>query len=84
MEVMYIKYVKGQRYSIIKEGENIIMNNSKIIPFDSIKKVKENEITPYSKNRNANSHNSKDDINDKITDFFFNAIHQNYLSNKKK
>ncbi len=83
MEIMYIKYSNGQRHSIIKEGENIIMNNSKIIPFDSIKRRKENEIPPYSKNRQDTKHNSKDNIDDKITDFFFKAIHQNYLSNKK-
>lgn len=84
MEIMYIKYSNGQRHSIIKEGENIIMNNSKIIPFNSIKKIKENKITPYSKNRKYTNYNSQENIDDKITDFFLNAIHQNYLSNKKK
>lgn len=84
MEIMYIKYSNGQRHSTIKEGENIIMTNSKIIPFNSIKKINENEITPYSKIRKDINHNSKENIDDKITDFFFNAIHQNYLSNRKK
>jgi hypothetical protein len=85
MEVMYIKYVKGQRYSIIKEGENIIMNNSKIIPFNSIKTVKENENTPYLNNKkHKNDSKSSDNIDEKITNFFFEAIHKNYLSNRKK
>ncbi|MDR3597306.1 hypothetical protein [Clostridium sp.] len=85
MEIMYVKYVNGQRHSIIKEGENIIMNNSKIIPFDSINKVKENRNTPYSNNiQQKNDSKSSDKINEEITNFFFNAIHKNYLSNRKK
>lgn len=83
MEMMYIKYVNGERYSFIKEGEHIKMNNSKIIPFEPT--IKENEYTPYSNNNKhkANS-DSNDKINEEITNFFFNAIHKNYLLNRQK
>ena len=85
MEVMYLKYIHGIRHSIIKEGENIIMSNSKIIPFNSIKKMKMNESVfyPNSKNNTINC-TFHDNINEKITIFFFDAIHKNYLSNRKK
>lgn len=82
MDVMYIKYNNGQRYSIIKEGENIIMNNSKIIPFNSAKNIKNGY------NTNSNNINTKDtydyNIDEKITNFFFEAIHKNHLLNKNK
>lgn len=85
MEIMYVKYVNGHRHSIIKEGENIIMNNSKIIPFDSIKKIQKEENTLSLNNtKHKSNSNSSDTINDEITNFFFNAIHKNYLSNRKK
>ena len=84
MEIMYVKYVNGKRYSTIKEGENIIMTNSKIIPFDSINKVKENKNTPYFNNiQHKNDSMSSDKINEEITNFFFDAIHKNYLLNRK-
>ncbi|WP_236898196.1 hypothetical protein [Clostridium beijerinckii] len=85
MELMYVKYINGERHSIIKNGDDIIMSNSKIIKFDSAKKQKTNEHTPYLKKKNNKVHNnSNDKINEEITDFFFNAIHKNYLSNRNK
>lgn len=85
MELMYVKYINGERHSIIKNGDDIIMSNSKIIKFDSAKKQKTNEHTPCLKKKNNKVHNnSNDKINEEITDFFFNAIHKNYLSNRNK
>ncbi len=85
MELMYIKYINGERHSIIKDGDDIIMSNSKIIKFDSAKKQKTNEHTPCLEKKNNNIHNNSDDkINEEITNFFFNAIHKNYLSNRNK
>ncbi|NMF06349.1 hypothetical protein ACUH7Y_12615 [Clostridium beijerinckii] len=85
MELMYVKYINGERHSIIKNGDDIIMSNSKIIKFDSAKKQKTNEHTPCLKKKNNQVHNSSNDkINEEITDFFFNAIHKNYLSNRNK
>lgn len=84
MEIMYIKYTNGRRHSIIKEGENSIMSDSKIIPLNQEKKVKINKATT-SFNSNESSitsiHNNK--INEEITTFFFDAIHKNYLSIRK-
>jgi len=85
LELMYVKYINGERHSIIKDGDDIIMSNSKIIKFDSAKKQKVNEHTPCSKKKNNEAYNnSNDKINKEITDFFFNAIHKNYLSNRNK
>ncbi|WP_271812646.1 hypothetical protein [Clostridium beijerinckii] len=85
MELMYVKYINGERHSIIKNGDDIIMSNSKIIKFDSAKKQKTNEHTPCLKKKNNQVHNNYNDkINEEITDFFFNAIHKNYLSNRNK
>jgi len=84
MEVMYIKYVNGIRHSIINEGGNIIMSDSKIIPFNSINKVKINESISYSNKKSAIDCNTTDKIDEEITNFFFDAIHKNYLSSKEK
>ncbi|NRT93607.1 hypothetical protein [Clostridium beijerinckii] len=51
MELMYVKYINGERHSIIKNGDDIIMSNSKIIKFDSAKKQKSNEHTPCLKRK---------------------------------
>lgn len=85
MEVMYIKYVNGERHSIIKEGENIIMNNAKVIPFKPVKKVEKTEHIPHITNkRNIITSTSDDKINEEITAFFFDSIHRNYLLGRKK
>ena len=85
MEVMYIKYIKGQRHSIIKEGKDIMIDNSIIIPFNSVQKEKAIEHTTNSKIKEFNNNCSfGDKINDEITNFFFDAIHKNYLSDRKK
>jgi hypothetical protein len=85
MEVMYLKYAQGIRRSIIKEGENISINDSNIIPFEPAKKVEINKSLPpfNSEESNATStYNNK--VNEEITIFFFNAIHKNYLLGRKK
>jgi len=85
VEVIYLKYIHGIRYSIIKEGENVIMSDSKIIPFNSTKKVKTTESISYSNNKNnAIKYNIADKIDEEITIFFFDAIHKNHLLSKKK
>lgn len=86
MEFMYVKYVNGKRFSIIKDGENIIMNDSKIIPFDSIKNQKENkdECVPHYNKKYKNNLNSTDKIDEEITNYFFNAIHKNYLTHREE
>lgn len=82
MDIMYVKYNRNQRCSIIKEGEKIIMNNSKIIPFEHIKKIKETKSFSDSHNKNNSRSNTK--IDEEITNFFFNSIHKNYLLNRMK
>lgn len=85
MEVMYIKYANGKRHSVIKEGENIIMNSAKVIPLKPVKKAEKNEHIPHINNkRNLITSPSDDKINEEITAFFFDAIHKNYLSGRKK
>ena len=85
MEAMYIKYINGYRYSIIKEGENIIMDNSKVIPFESIKKSKKSKYEYHAITNKSNIDcNSNETIDEEITNFFFNAIHKNYLSGREK
>jgi hypothetical protein len=83
MKIMYIKYIHGTRQSIIKEDEKIIINASKIIPFEPIKKVKIDECTFNSNKKNIITSTFNDKTNEEITAFFFDAIHKNYLLNKK-
>lgn len=84
MKVMYIKYEKGNKHSTIKEGENIIMSTEKIIPFSSKQLSTESTITYNSTSSTVIPFSNSDSkINEKITDFFFDAIHKNYLRNQK-
>ncbi|MBW6410600.1 hypothetical protein [Clostridium weizhouense] len=84
MEFMYIKYKNGIRESIIKKGENILMKDKKIISFENRKRktsfqsTTRSEIHPYTKNVCM-----QNKLDQEITDFFFNAVHKNYLSNRK-
>ncbi|OOM78145.1 hypothetical protein CLPUN_20040 [Clostridium puniceum] len=85
MEIMYLKYVNGMRHSIIKEGDYSIISDSKIISFNQKKKVKiDKPSIPFSSNESsiASIYNNK--VNEEITNFFFDAIHKNYLSIRKK
>lgn len=85
MGVMYIKYIHGIRYSIIKEGENILMTNSNIIPFKTAKKLSVNKsTTSFNSKKSIITSTYNDKINEEITNFFFDAIHKNYLSSRKK
>lgn len=85
MEVMYIKYINGRRHSIIKEGKKVIMNDSKIIPFEPVKKVEKKEhIHNFYNNKSINPSTFDNKIDEEITAFFFDAIHKNYLSGRKK
>ena len=84
MEVMYIKYMHGVRHSTIKEGENIMINESKIIPFQPIKKEEINKHNIHFNNKkNIINTTFNDNTNEEITTFFFDAIHKNYLSTRK-
>lgn len=84
MEIMYIKYKNGIRHSIIKEGDHSIMSNSKIIPFNQEKKVKINKpTTPSNSNKSSITSICNNKVNEEITNFFFDAIHKNYLSIRK-
>ncbi|AWK51483.1 hypothetical protein DIC82_10770 [Clostridium beijerinckii] len=84
MDVMYLKYIHGRRYSIINEGGNIIINDSKIIPFKPAEKIEVNKpIHPYKSEENIITSTHNDEINEKITNFFFDSIHKNYLYNRK-
>lgn len=87
MEVMYLKYTNGTRHSIIKEGGNILMNDSNIIPFKPAKKVSVNKsksTPPFNSTESSITSRYNDKVNEEITIFFFDAIHKNYLSNRKK
>ncbi|UZP02221.1 hypothetical protein JW813_10870 [Clostridium botulinum] len=79
MELMYIKYKNNTKSTVIKDGDKLIKSESKIIPLRSNEKIKE------SKNyyNNISNEISEDKINEQITNFFFNAVHKNYLANKK-
>ncbi|NFG24480.1 hypothetical protein FDF11_13870 [Clostridium botulinum] len=79
MELMYIKYKNNTKSTVIKDGDKLIKSESKIIPLRSKEKIKE------SKNyyNNISNEISEDKINEQITNFFFNAVHKNYLANKK-
>ena len=84
MEVMYIKYIHGIRRSIIKEGGHVIINDSKLIPFNSEKEVTVDKSTaPFNSKENGITATCNDKVNEEITSFFFDAIHKNYLSNRK-
>ena len=85
MEVMYLKYMHGIRHSIIKEDRNIVINDSKIIPFKPKEKVSVNKsILPFNSTESSITSTCNDKINEEITNFFFDAIHKNYLSSRKK
>ncbi|EHI99342.1 hypothetical protein CDLVIII_2743 [Clostridium sp. DL-VIII] len=61
------------------------MANSKILNFDSLKKIKENKHTSYiAATQTESSSNFSDIIDDEITNFFLDAIHKNHLRNKQK
>lgn len=88
MKVMYIKYEKGKKHTTIKEGENIIMNTENIINLPIKQISTESSLTynstsinviPLSNSTSDISH----DIDEKITNFFFDAIHKNYIRKQK-
>ena len=84
MEVMYLKYIHGTRHSIIKEGGNILMTDSKIIPFKHEEKVVNKLALPFNSKESNTTSTYNDKVNEEITNFFFDAIHKNYLSSRKK
>lgn len=84
MEFMYIKYQNGIRESIIKKGENILMKDKKIISFENRKKSEMVKSTSKSEMHvSTNNICLQNKLDQEITDFFFNAVHKNYLSNRK-
>ncbi|GAA0079054.1 hypothetical protein UT300005_34330 [Clostridium sp. CTA-5] len=84
MEFMYIKYQNGIRESIIKKGENILMQDKKIISFENRKKSKMVKSTSKSEMHTSTKNIClQNKLDQEITDFFFNAVHKNYLSNRK-
>ena len=85
IELMYIKYNNGIRHSIIKECDDFFISNSKIIPFASKKEVQIDKSTfPVKSNESNIISICNNKIDEEITNFFFNAIHQNYLLIRKK
>ncbi|NFO03033.1 hypothetical protein FDB23_02715 [Clostridium botulinum] len=80
MELMYIKYKNNIKSTVIKDGDKLIKSESKIIPLKSKEKI--NESKNYC--NNISNEISEEKINEQITNFFFNAVHKNYLANKKK
>lgn len=95
MDFMYIKYKNKKRHSIIKNGDNILNTDSTIIPLKQKELKNPSSISnPFSNIKNNTTvipvielkkYNSShdNDKNDEITNFFLNAIHRNYLRNKK-
>lgn len=82
MEFMYVKYEKGNRNSIIKDGEVTIIDTKKIIPLANIKNSK--CVNAIHTNNKVIIHSNLDyKINEEITNFFFTAIHKNYINNRK-
>lgn len=85
MEFMYIKYNNGIRHSIIKEFEHSFIINSRTMPIPTKKEVEINKNTfPVNSNKSKIIPICNNKIDEKITNFFFNAIHQNYLNNRKR
>lgn len=81
MNVMYIKYKNSKMQSIISKGDAIIINNSKVIPFKKIEKAAVyNNTTTFT---TTSSNDLEDILNEEITNYFLNAIHRNYLLNRK-
>lgn len=74
MDLMYFKYKKSLKSTIAKNNDNVAKTSSKILPF-------KNSIESSAKRTTNNS--IEDKINDEITDFFFNAVHKNYLATRK-
>ncbi|NFT08010.1 MULTISPECIES: hypothetical protein [unclassified Clostridium] len=80
MDLMYIKYKNNMKSTIIKDGNELIKSESKIIPLRAKEKIKESK--DYCNNTSNKINDDK--TNEQITNFFFNAIHKNYLANKKR
>lgn len=75
MDLMYIKYRKNLKSTIVKNGDNVVKTDSKVLPFkNNIESKKENVLIDA----------VEDKKNNDITNFFFNAVHKNYLATRKK
>ena len=84
MKVMYIQYKKGTQDSIIKDGENIIMSSKRISPLTNREKNNEPIYTHASAANKIIPLSDLDyKIDEEITNFFFDAIHKNYLRKQK-
>lgn len=85
MEFMYIKYNNGIRHSIIKGCNHSFISNSKIMPITAKKEVEINKNTfPVNSNESKIIPICNSKVDEKITNFFFSAIHKNYLNNRKR
>lgn len=82
MKIMYIKYTNGIRHSIIKESDHSIISDSKIIPFNQEKKINK-DATSSNSNESSTTSICNNKVNEEITNFFFDAIHKNYLYIRK-
>lgn len=82
---MYLKYSNGIRHSVIKDCGHTIINDSKITSFEPAKKVEINKsLPPFNSEESDDTSTYNNKVNEEITIFFFNAIHKNYLSGRKK
>ena len=79
MDMMYIKYKGCKRQTTIIKDKSIILKNATLLSDNNSKTV----ATP-SKILYLNKYrNDKDQIlNDKISNYFFEQVHKNYLKNR--
>lgn len=78
MDMMYIKYKGCRRQTIIKDKSNILKKDT-LLSNDNSKIV----TTPSKVLDFTNYKNEKEQLlNDKITNYFFEQIHKNYLKNR--
>ncbi|MBE6062139.1 MAG: hypothetical protein E7207_00935 [Clostridium butyricum] len=78
MDIMYIKYKGNKRQTIIKNKSNILKTNT--ILSNNNSKI----LTTPAKILNLNTYKAdkEQQLNDEISNYFFEQIHKNYLKNK--
>lgn len=79
MNLMYIKYNSKNCESIIKNGKNIVRTVYPVNDVTNNVSLKEKETVINIEDMKKKYDNKK---NEEITNYFFSAVHKNYLNNR--
>lgn len=78
MDMMYIKYKGCRRKTIIKNKSNILKNDTLLSNDNSKIVTTPSEILDFTEYKNK----KEQILNDKISNYFFEQVHKNYLRNR--